>query len=244
MTNLVDELLSVPVLRGPLVPLEQPGKTRDMPVGLGMPAPAELPVVEVGTPYVEEVEGPESEIWLLVVMACSFRPVPGKVAVRWARFAAHFHPDSSGNQPYVHDLYPHRVEDEVKIARQLALTPELTFQTVGVGVGGFQRNIEYSRMEPVISAAGHRSPTASWDYSATPVHQVIGGKLMCGLITTSAGLNALDVSLSVSADLDHQGWRLPAWLGGPKPKGAADTGGRRLLLWPPDAVQQGGTVQE
>ncbi|MFF7369799.1 hypothetical protein [Streptomyces tricolor] len=217
MRDLVKDLLAEPMLREQLELATSDRATRTLPSGLDLPDPADMPVVEVGTPYAEKVAERGPDVVLFVAMACSFRPVPGRVAVAWARFAAHSHPDPSGHSPEVRGLYPDQVEDEVRVARQLGVSPELTFAAIGTGIGGFQRTVEFTRLDPSISAAGLHTSTASWDYNQTAIHRIAGAKLMCALVRAPAALAALDVSVAVSADLDLKGLRLPAWLGGRRP---------------------------
>lgn len=226
MTSLLEDILAQPLIEDRLAPVPPPGTQRLTPPEVLPPDPRDLPVVTIGTPYVERVSPvPESvavaertklneSLLFLVVMACSFRPIQSKVTVGWARFLALLLPDERGHVPKALDLYPDRVEESVPVTTKLGLSPTLSFASIKLSIGEFSRLREYPKVEPKISSAGRYSPKATWDFNVVAEHPIHGDKLLCALVAAPRELSELRLALAASADLKYRGLTLPSWLGG------------------------------
>ena len=227
MSSTLDDALADPIAEGPLTLLPAKRPSRTQPDDVPTPETDELPVVSVGRPRAwplhdlidHEALSPEIRgsldrtDFFIVRLACSFRPRTSGVSIAWARFAVHLEPDPGGREPLAFDLYPRVVERERQVGRHVTLSPSLKFSEIEASAGEVGYTVEYQALDPVLSAAGFEEPTPSWDFSATPHSPVHGGKLMHAVIAAPAGLERLALLVKVTADLNHRGFRLPAWLG-------------------------------
>jgi hypothetical protein len=188
--------------------------------------PTDLPSVSIGQPQVwplVEVFDQEAmpgtlrhrltdHDYYLVRLWCSFRVGPGDPEIEWARFTITLESDSEGHQPFAADLHPMTVTDEVQRDVKVALKPNLKFGPVDFGTLEAGVGLQYTTLEPVISAAGVGEPTVSWDYETTRISPLRGAKCMHLLAEAPAGMTTGDATIQLAADLLHRGYRLAAIL--------------------------------
>jgi hypothetical protein len=225
----LEEAIAEPLLEAPLEPVPTSGARREQPPAVGPPDPSELPVVTIGRPRAWPLSdlgdpaapgvagSPAREVFFVVRLACSFRPRKDRTSISWARFAVHLQPDEAGNQPLAFDLYPRAVERERQVSRKVTLSPSLKFSEVEASIGELGYTVDYPAVDPILSAAGFEETTPSWDFSRAPGLPVHGGKLLHAVVAAPSGLERLTLAVMLTADLDHRGFRLPAWLGGDQP---------------------------
>jgi hypothetical protein len=189
-------------------------------------APRELPSVSVGQPQVwplvelfEEETVPAmirqrlaDHDYYLVRLSCSFRVRPNDLEIEWARFSIALETDHTGRQPLAVDLHPMTVAHKVQRDVKVALKPSLKFGPVTVGGLEAGVGLQYTLLEPEVSAAGVGEPTASWDYQATKITPLRGSKCMHLLVEAPTGMTAGEATINLDADLLHGGHRLPAIL--------------------------------
>jgi len=183
-----------------------------------------LPAVTIGHPEVwalPEVYPPhrmpamlrgklDENDFYLVRLACSFRTRRKRVEVEWARFLVRFLPDNARRLPTAFDLHPLRVTQEVRRNVRVTIGPSLKFQEVNVGVGEIAFGIEYSELQPIISAAGVGESEPSWDYEEARGTMVQGAKHMHLLLKVPKGMDTVRATLDLVADVSVYGSRLSA----------------------------------
>lgn len=243
MTRVLEDALAEPLVEGPLQPVESSGKRRRILENVPDLDTNDLPLVSIGRPRVWPLSelladqplssvvraSLERESFFVVRLACSFRPRKDEVSVHWARFAVQLLPDERGGQPLAFDLYPRLVERERQVSKKITLNPSLKFLEIEAGAGEFGYAVEYPAVEPVVSAAGFEEVTPSWDFASAPGYLIHGGKLLHAVVAAPRDLQRLAVALSLTADLDYRGFRLPTWLRG-DPTQAEHT--VEVILWP------------
>lgn len=137
----------------------------------------------------------------LIRLACSFRPVRREARIEWARFVIALHSDREGRQPLAEDLYPNEINHEVQHRTKVTLSPSLKFQLVEASLGSAEFGFEYPELQPVITAAGHSSAEASWDYSEVPGAAMHGGKWMHLLVKAPKGMPSAEANIYLVADV-------------------------------------------
>jgi hypothetical protein len=166
----------------------------------------------------------------LIRLFCSFRPIPGRSRVGWARFHVSLRPDHLGRQPIAYDVSPVDVTQEVKRQLKFTLAPTLKFHTVEAEVGSVEFGLEYPELQPVIVGAGVGEATPTWDYqTATGRAGIQGAKWMHLLVKAPKGMPVGTAQLALTAQIYVEG--LPAWK--PMVWGPAEQGARLdVQLWP------------
>lgn len=174
-----------------------------------------LPVVGIGRPdkarpiskfYSPEnlpsylmVKPAEADLYV-VRLACSLRPQRKEDRVEWARFMVQLLPDETGRQPIALDLYPMRVDQEVKHNVHVSLSSKLSFQEIGT-TGTSDSGFQYTELQPIISAAGVGEAIATWDYSESKGIAVQGSKFMHLLFKAPIGMQTVYACLDLVADV-------------------------------------------
>jgi hypothetical protein len=170
----------------------------------------------------------------LIRLFCSFRPVPGRSRVGWARFHVFLQPDSLGRQPIAYDISPIDITQEVKRQLKFTLAPTLKFRTVEAEVGSVEFGLEYPELQPIIVGAGVGEATPTWDYQTTTGRAGIqGAKWMHLLVKAPKGMPAATAQLAVTAQVYVES--IASWIpivGGPTKQD------KRLdvPLWPEPSV--------
>lgn len=185
-----------------------------------------LPVVSIGRPetwHLSEVYAPEKMPLLLqskleeadfylIRTTCTFRPSVQRASLSWARFLVRLLPDTSDRQPLTYDLHPKDVNQEVKRQVKVALSPNLNFQQVGVGIGGLEFGIEYAELQPTITAGGLGEDVADWDYEEARGMRLQGSKTMHLLAKAPKGMPSGWATLGLVADVKVGASLLPVLL--------------------------------
>jgi hypothetical protein len=167
----------------------------------------------------------------LIRLFCSFRPVPGRTRVGWARFHVFLPPDSQGRQPIAYDISPVDVTQEVKRHLKFTLAPTLKFRTVvEAEVGKLEFGLEYPELQPVIMGAGVGEAMPTWDYQvATGMAGIQGAKWMHLLVKAPKGMPEATAQLTLTAQIYVDS--MSAWI--PSVAGPAEQGARLdVRLWP------------
>jgi hypothetical protein len=186
-------------------------------------AARELPVVSIGQPEVwslgevyppdlmpESIRSRVSEAdFYLVRLSCSFRPISKEKEVEWARFLVRLLPDKKARQPIAYDLHPHQVTHEIKRDIKVTVGPSLKFAEVEAKVGELAFGLEYTELQPSISAAGFGEANPSWDYQEVKGIKILGGKWMHLLVKAPRGAETIRSYLDLTAEVKGKGWRLP-----------------------------------
>lgn len=146
----------------------------------------------------------------LIRLSCSFRVRPDDATIEWARFGISLQPDAAGRRPIAFDVHPVAVTHEVQRDVKVALQPTLKFGPVDAGSAEAGIGLQYTVLEPVISAAGVGEPDVSWDYEASHGSRVQGSKWMHLLVEAPLDAEAGEAVIDLSADIAHAGRRLPA----------------------------------
>jgi hypothetical protein len=166
----------------------------------------------------------------LIRLFCSFRPVPGRARVGWARFHVFLRPDSLGRQPIAYDISPVDVTQEVKRRLKFTLAPMLKFQSVEAEVGSLEFGLEYPELHPIIVGAGVGEAMPTWDYQvAKGMAGIQGAKWMHLLVKAPKGMPAATAQLALTAQIYVES--VSAWI--PSVMGPAEQGARlEVQLWP------------
>lgn len=182
----------------------------------------ELPFVSIGRPEVWtlvqifapqkvppslSVKLKEADFYL-ARFACSFRAKRDDTRIEWARFLVHLIPDSAARQPIAFDLHPVGVTQEVRRNVKVSVNPALKFYEVEASIGGVEFGVEYSELQPIISASGAGEAVPSWDYTASRGTLVQGSKWMHILLKVPKGMSQCRAILDLTADVLVRGSQL------------------------------------
>ena len=180
-------------------------------------------------PLLMQAQLKEADFYLIRLF-CSFRPVPGRARVGWARFYVFLPPDSLGRQPIAYDISPVDITQEVKRHFKFTLAPTLKFRTVvEAEVGSLEFGLEYPELQPIIVGAGVGEAMPTWDYQvATGMAGIQGAKWMHLLIKAPKGMPAATAQLALTAQIYVES--VSSWL--PSVIGPAEQGARLdVQLW-------------
>lgn len=174
----------------------------------------DIPVTRIEPPFVRPIAEvvPAAELppgitndrehsYLVARFDCSLRPRADKVQIEWARFRVVLQPDEESGSAVAEDMYPWRIEREVKRNVSLKISPSIKFAEAEVALGELASGYDYTLLEPVIEGAGRGGSDLTWDYSAAREQMVSGGKRMYALLRVPSALCVLDAKLEISADL-------------------------------------------
>jgi hypothetical protein len=166
----------------------------------------------------------------VIRLFCSFRPVPGRARVGWARFHVLLLPDSQGRQPIAYDISPVDITREVKRQLKFTVAPMLKFQWVEAEVGKVEVQCEYPELQPISVGAGIGEAIPTWDYQvATGMIGIQGVKWMHLLIKAPKGMPAATAQLALTAQIYVDS--VSAWI--PSVAGPAEQSARLTVpLWP------------
>jgi hypothetical protein len=155
----------------------------------------------------------------VIHLACSFRPLPGRARVGWARFHVFLLPDSQGRQPLAYDISPVDISQEVKRQVKVTLAPTLKFHMVDAKVASLEGTWEYPELQPIIVGAGIGEATPTWDYRvATGVAGIQGAKRMDLLVKAPKGMPAATAQLALTGQVYAEDKWIP-FAGGPVEQG-------------------------
>ena len=178
-----------------------------------------LPIISIGQPeawgiteyyHPEEIPYPiktklaETDFYI-VRLACSFRSLRDEHRVQWARFLVRLLPDKNNRQPIAFDLYPLRVDKEVKHNVRFTLSPEIKFKEIVSIKSDRTSEIEYTELQPIISAHGVGQTTPCWDYYETKEIAIQGSKFMHLLVQAPKGIKTIKAVLSLFASVQIKG---------------------------------------
>lgn len=151
----------------------------------------------------------EFDFWL-VEFACSFLPAPDH-QISWARFMAKLGPIGNQPSPIAYDLYPKEIADEIRTKCRIRLGLDLKFLEVAqVQLPDYIREIEFTKLEPTISAAGLLTSTPSWDFRKTKGGDVRGVKALFVIIKNPlVAQDGIKVSFAIQASVDTRFGLLP-----------------------------------
>jgi len=196
--------------------------------------PQAFPIVSIGQPEIwrlpelyplqkmpllMQAQLKEADFYLIRLF-CSFRPVPGRARVGWARFHVFLLPDSLGRQPIAYDISPVDITQEVKRHLKFTLAPMLKFQSVEAEVGSLEFGLEYPELQPIIVGAGVGEAMPTWDYQvATGMAGIQGAKWMHLLVKAPKGMPAATAQLALTAQVYVEGKWIPTVMG-PAEQGA------------------------
>jgi hypothetical protein len=224
----VTEATETTLWQGALTPAETDrsvdrGEGRSVGAALDGAGTRDLPVVSIGQPEVwslPDVYAPkklppalraklDEANFYLVRLSCSFRPKSGGTQVEWARLAISLLPDAVGRAPLAFDLHPLLVTNEVKRNVKVTISPSLKFNEVEASVGSADFGLEYTELQPIVSAAGAGEARPSWDYSAGKGVGLNGSKWMHLLVKAPREMQQASARLEMVADVTKKGFRIP-----------------------------------
>jgi hypothetical protein len=203
---------------GPLEPeglLSDEGERRGDARGVDRSDTKDFPSVSVGVPNTWAIRElysnsklPQSfkskmakNDFYLSQLFCSFRPKHGGPSIEWARFAVELLPDADGRMPLAYDLFPRLVAQELRRNVKVAFSPSIKFHELEGKAGDLSFGLEYTELQPVISAAGLGEAKPSWDYETARGVKVQGGKVMYLLAQAPKGMAAATARLTLVADV-------------------------------------------
>jgi len=103
-------------------------------------------------------------------------------------------------------MHPREVYQEVKRQQKYSLSPSLNFQAVEVGAGGLEAGIEYSELQPLISASGiGEYEFITWDYEEPRGIRLQGAKVMHLVVKAPKGMSTGEATIDLSADVNTLG---------------------------------------
>lgn len=104
------------------------------------------------------------DFWL-IQSAFSFMPAQDS-QFKWARMVAKMEPLSESlKSPLAYDAYPRNIYEEKKEKHRISIGLSLKFaEIIGLNAG-YVQEIEFTRLEPVISVAGIGKSEPTWDFS-------------------------------------------------------------------------------
>lgn len=145
----------------------------------------------------DRLDGKESDRWLLVRFAVSFRAEPG-TEVEWARLSVDL-PQTPDDHAIVIDQYPDDFLDEEQRDLHLTLSPQLKFMQVSASLGAASASIQIAKVTPVISSWGGQEASFGWDLTRTDRHPIVGVKHFYAIISCPSP--ELAMSLGIDADV-------------------------------------------
>jgi hypothetical protein len=89
----------------------------------------------------------------------------------------------------------------------------LKFQEIQGSLGDMEFGIDYSELQPIISANGAGEPHASWDYEEAKGVRVQGSKWMYMLLKVPMGMRPVCATLDLIADVELKGSILQVVIG-------------------------------
>jgi len=154
----------------------------------------------------------EEADFYLVRLPCSFRPRHKEIAIEWARYTLYLH--AIREEPLIaFDLHPLMVTKEVKRNVKVTLNPALKFQELEASAGEIAFGIEYTELQPIISAAGAGESEPSWDYTEFKGTFIQGSKFMHLILKAPKGAYPLHATADVVATLRAYGSLLNVVIG-------------------------------
>jgi hypothetical protein len=177
----------------------------------------QLPEVSIGKPecwnLVDLYEEVPPEITLrlreanffVVKLFCSFRPPQG-MQISKAEYRVELLSEPANSNPTVYDLFPLRVEHEIRETQKMGFNPEFKLgEAFKLSTTTIETGIEYSFLEPIVYADGLGENIARWTYQKNKQTSILGSRKMILVIKASNQINQIKVRLSVSADIVFQG---------------------------------------
>ncbi len=150
-----------------------------------------------------------------VALTCGFEP-DKDCKFEWGRFGVELYavdskteePVSTSPAPIAYSLFPDNISNEIKVKRELGITPELKlniFQVEAGVSGSASKTEEYFFYQPQITTVGLTTPKVAWNFKSTRERTVEGDKKLQLIIQTPKGtkikgkfLLGAEVSSSVS----------------------------------------------
>ena len=119
---------------------------------------------EIKLPVEIEMLCDEFDFWL-VQSAFSFMPAHDN-QFKWARIVAKMEPLSeSMKNPITYDAYPRDIYEEKKEKHRISIGLSLKFAEIIEPKVEYVKEIEFTRLEPVITVAGIGKSEPTWDFS-------------------------------------------------------------------------------
>jgi hypothetical protein len=143
--------------------------------------------------------GKETDRWMLVRFAVSFRADPG-TTVEWSRLTVDL-PQDAGNRLIATDQYPDDVLDEELRDIHLSLSPQLKLLQASASLGTISTTIRVARVVPVISPWGGQEASFGWDLTRTDRHPISGVRHFFAVIT---GCQQPELAVFLGVDADAQ----------------------------------------
>jgi hypothetical protein len=182
-------------------------------------APTDLPLITIGKPetwQLTELYSPskmpaaikaklDTDDFYLIRFCCSLRTREKESAIDFARFQVDLKADKQGRQPIAFDLHPVFVNTELKRSVKVGLSPSVKFTEIEASIGGVDFGIEYTELQPVISANGIGEALPSWDFSSTKSLRLQGVKCMHAVVRAAKGTSKGAATIDVSADVRVKG---------------------------------------
>jgi hypothetical protein len=143
--------------------------------------------------------------FFLVQLACSLHLNPDQT-VEWARFSAAMSSLSpTAQEPIAIDLHPMELYDEISTEIKWSLSPKLKFEKVEGSIGEISSEIKYSRLVPVVTAAGALESRFSWDMEETDKYPLRGARWFHAVIKRPKGAEGVQANFSVTAKVRTKG---------------------------------------
>jgi len=119
----------------------------------------------------------------------------------------------SNEQPIAYDLYPIEVFEEIKKKRSVGINPALKFKSVEVGTGGLLAEISFTKLIPIITAAGLLCPSVAWSFERTKNRKLLGIRRIYLIIKARKSDQPVVGKISVFGEIERDRWRF--WIHDP-----------------------------
>jgi hypothetical protein len=156
--------------------------------------------------YVEDLLGSSwiapqgDDTHLLVQLSFSIDPPRGH-EVEEARISAKLHCPDQGHYPVASDLFPRDVSESTQTDIKLSFGPSLTLDSVEASLGSVQTTISVPKVEPVVTAQGLGTDTASWHYRKHRRHPLSGCRTAYAVVAYPSRADSMEIRLALTADV-------------------------------------------